>query len=584
MTCDVALLPGVGFVFCLSVVLAQPPAPSAIAPSAPALSARAPSVRAMEKGDYHFFVNGEPKSGTTWIEFLVRSMLYHFCLSEPKCTYSERPGRHHVMSVREWKIDVGYDLKHMIPYFKHENSFDFSEPAPVSDADIDAASTMASKQKAHGGGHWFGWLPILRDPRAVLVSTCYHKGLHDCDKFAMEFISATAGFTDIRHRFFQSAIEKSKGTLARMTFYERLKADFVNEVRDLSMFIFGSPLSDAQIELVRQNTSFSSMKKQEAEGLVPKGGASVTKVRKGTSCGFEKDLRNETLACITDVMRHRLSPTLNSLWRCDFEDDLPALAFSRARRGKRRFTLSGGTLSGVDWLKAVVDIMLRQTCSEDTCCELRNAKSEVIFASPSGWIRSAQDLPFNPFFVPNVALSLDEEQVDSPQLSSAMIDEMAAQAIKNPGRTNAFFDGLWVAVLRDPRDVLVSLCQRKAIPDCDAFAKEHISSVAGWTDLRYRFFQSVFEQSKGKSARVVFYEALQNNFTDEVLRLSDFFFEAPLPSAVISTIQHEAQERFPMTNETACSFRQKLLEETSAHITDVMRDKMAPALSQVWRC
>lgn len=243
-------------------------------------------------------------------------------------------------------------------------------------------------------------------------------------------------------------------------------------------------------------------------------------------------------------------------------------------------TLSSDPRSGRAWLQAIIEGMLRHACSEDACCKLVQTKSATTLNSPIGSARVISDRARIP--IKGMEQAPVEEQ--PPPLSDLEVDTKAAEVVRKFGRTNGFLSGHWLTILRDPRAVLVSMCEHRRIPDCDNYAMQRIFAMVGWTNLRHRLFQSVIRLSNGTRASIIFYEQLQTDFLGQVLTLSSFIFNSPLPASLINAVQRGIPPSPSPQNATACAFQSRLRPATFSMITRVMRKALGPELNKVWSC
>lgn len=270
--------------------------------------------------DFNYHLNGEPKSATTWLEFVVDGLMAHVCkgtASSCKSYVKERKATLSDGSLSERFSPFG---KHKIPVNiskQHGNSFDFSEAPQLTADQIKKLAAFKVQQSPHEG-----WLAIVRDPRDVLVSACYHLKWDNCSAFVKykgknlkEKYKNSIDWIKLRYELFSAMAKVSNGQNAHVVFFENLKKDFSSEARRISKFL-QLQVSDKDIDAVELETSLSQMKKQEEHGKVPKGGEKAQKVRKGESCAFSADLNEEVENEITEYMKQTLPPELYAHWQC----------------------------------------------------------------------------------------------------------------------------------------------------------------------------------------------------------------------------------------------------------------------------
>lgn len=297
-------------------LLPGPPALGVVAKGSLALgSADSSSVFVIRAGPtgqkQHIRINGEPKSGTTWLEMVVRETLAVLCNLGHNCSYSQK-GREALIRVKSGDRQVSVHRKHDIPGVADKAALDFTPPPELTDEEL---SLKAAEELAQEAG--VRWLVIFRDPRDVTMSACYHQ-FWNCPHKEAYFKSnfpSVVKWTDLRHRFFQEVVRQDSSR-ALILFYEDLKADLSKQVSRLSGFLLGQEQAGtAETTEVVKRTSFIAMK---AAGLaVPQGGAQTGKVRKGEVCGYRSDISPEAAVRAADILHKILSnSSLRYRWEC----------------------------------------------------------------------------------------------------------------------------------------------------------------------------------------------------------------------------------------------------------------------------
>jgi len=197
--------------------------------------------------------------------------------------------------------------KHHIPYLGHSANFDMSHPDEWSDTEVEY---MAHKTLSNAG-KGTKWFFIFRDPRDVTISICFHRKEHcDTTKVSRD-VRGIAAWINLRHRF-ALALRKAAPRQVHLLYYEEMKSDELGMIKGVAAFL-GLFLSSGQVALIRNETTFSTMKKMGAE--VRQDGAKHGKVRKGSSCGYAEEVKGAA-AQITQNMRGALGPELNARWNC----------------------------------------------------------------------------------------------------------------------------------------------------------------------------------------------------------------------------------------------------------------------------
>jgi len=256
-------------------------------------------------------LNGEPKSGTTWLEYVIKDLLTEVCAKESGCQLLPgKDGRTVVAQSASSAVQYDMSIKHTIPNVGHANSFDFSNAPYMTDAQVEAAA----KATLNGATQDAKWLAIFRDPRDVTLSSCFHmvKNCPDASGYSIGKIDKIAKWIDLRHRLF-GALQKLAPERVLMLFYEEMKKDEKGTIHRLAEY-FEVPLSKNQGMLISEHTTFNAMKESGAK--IAQGGAASGKVREGASCAYEKDLNPEAATQVTTKMRRDLSPALNAVWKC----------------------------------------------------------------------------------------------------------------------------------------------------------------------------------------------------------------------------------------------------------------------------
>merc|ERR1712190_165172 len=103
-------------------------------------------------------------------------------------------------------------------------------------------------------------------------------------------------------RFYKSLLRQSQGTSVHVVFFERLRANFTEEVRYLSTFVFGSPVSDAALSAIRRE-AFSTPAAADVLREIAEHDLRATDT--GSACAFKRELRETTFAGITAMMHAR---------------------------------------------------------------------------------------------------------------------------------------------------------------------------------------------------------------------------------------------------------------------------------------
>lgn len=257
-----------------------------------------------------FHLNGEPKSGTTWLEYLVKETLEVLCKPSHKCSWKVK-GRLATINSPTGDANFGVANKHTIPGLSGKNSFHFCHPPNFTDEEVLETAQRELIEQPHAN-----WIAIFRDPRDVTISACYHeyKDCPDTEHYVQTHLPRVVEWVDLRHRFFKEVERQDNGRVLNL-YYEELKASSVREIQRLGFFLLGLRATAAEAVEVQRRASLSSMK--AAGGEIPQGGAKSGKVRKGSSCGFRSELSPAAASRATEVMRQMLvGSALQMKWQC----------------------------------------------------------------------------------------------------------------------------------------------------------------------------------------------------------------------------------------------------------------------------
>ena len=112
-------------------------------------------------------------------------------------------------------------------------------------------------------------------------------------------VGAVSEWTNLRYRFYTEVIKQTGNGDAMprsmLTTYPRLQQNMSSVVQELALYISGRELSTRGLDAIVNQTFH------------------VSKFRKATLCGFESELRPETLQQITAIVNQTLLPELQHL-------------------------------------------------------------------------------------------------------------------------------------------------------------------------------------------------------------------------------------------------------------------------------
>ncbi|KAJ8599448.1 hypothetical protein CTAYLR_008035 [Chrysophaeum taylorii] len=271
------------------------------------------------------YLYGQPKSGTTWVEVIVDTLVAETCgdnCSDAVVTQ----GKSRSAAIDEGTEKVEFCCKHYLPGGKKVGKQDFSSLLVFADSSLEAVLAPCVKNK------WPVWSPrcvppnaldvsalgphryvlIVRDPRAVAVSA-YHffreKG--PIGKYCREAVWKIAALESLRYYWFEK-VRETNPTL--ILFYEDLLEDTYAQYYRVATFLRLHPPIDVMRAVVAK-TSAAAMKIQEKQKKLPgpnrKGAES--KVRSANAEGFRDEISRAdktALAAVTRAMRPYLHPAL----------------------------------------------------------------------------------------------------------------------------------------------------------------------------------------------------------------------------------------------------------------------------------
>lgn len=256
-------------------------------------------------------LNGEPKSGTTWLEQIVRETLARVCRDTLNCSVSQTGRTTHVQMTDGVRRFEGTYEKHVIPNVAGKMTLEFSNAPNLTDDQVVEKAVHLLKF----GSPERKWIVIFRDPRDVTISACYHE-IKDCPKaaeYVQEHLRTVTSWTRLRYQFFRTVLALSPERVM-LQFYEDMLAAPTEHVASLSAFL-GMPASPMEAEGIAKNTSLAAMK--AAGTSIPQGGARSGKVRRGEACGFRSELSVASAAAATATMREILRDTALAMrWAC----------------------------------------------------------------------------------------------------------------------------------------------------------------------------------------------------------------------------------------------------------------------------
>uniref|UniRef100_A0A0P4W676 Sulfotransferase domain-containing protein n=1 Tax=Scylla olivacea TaxID=85551 RepID=A0A0P4W676_SCYOL len=244
-----------------------------------------------------------PKSGTTWMQEILWTMVHNPDLNHPETN----------TPILNRSPDISFDFifDSQVTQFLKFEAFRkwFTEVCPDRRTEdgimLQITELMSGRRiiKSH--------LPVslmapdfldkakvvymIRNPKDVIVSYYNMMMKTNVGEFSPAFESFTRGFMQDNFifgpywRHVQDAWEQRDHPNMRIVFYEELKADTMTHLQRLNDFT-GADLTQSQLDAVERHTSFSSMK---GRGEPMKDGLFTNFFRKGTSGGWKSHFTPE---------------------------------------------------------------------------------------------------------------------------------------------------------------------------------------------------------------------------------------------------------------------------------------------------
>eukprot|EP00308_Calcidiscus_leptoporus_P001159 CAMPEP_0119378248 /NCGR_PEP_ID=MMETSP1334-20130426/47491_1 /TAXON_ID=127549 /ORGANISM="Calcidiscus leptoporus, Strain RCC1130" /LENGTH=309 /DNA_ID=CAMNT_0007397383 /DNA_START=90 /DNA_END=1019 /DNA_ORIENTATION=+ len=298
-------------------------------------------------------LNGQPKTGTTWLELILTSIL-HLCCKPPSCTFTddkrqpcfEQRQQYFGTPARSERL-VNLTLwakKHALPVRLAPRAVDTKAYAADH---LRAASIVLLKECVATSTHSSIWsdeclsrviawpvaalrlqtkhILLLRDPRAVVVSWYHYIGANLSRKNSTALSQATARQAAAQSLRYVVHMRFTRSTLP--VFYEDLLQDPHYWYAALATYLGFLP-SSPEIDAVVNQSSAASMRAREAAGKLPGSTARPynrqgAKVLTASANAWQNDLSSRaasTIQGMTHTMCDLLVSPLRFKWvDCDLE-------------------------------------------------------------------------------------------------------------------------------------------------------------------------------------------------------------------------------------------------------------------------
>jgi len=246
--------------------------------------------------------HGQPKSGTTWLHFVLLKIAKYSCDEEggTKCVRPDMEA-----------FPPFYHKKHELFPYRAIGGDNFQRLAPThvlrqKAARSELRSFIEKLNKSRGC-----IVGLLRDPRDIVISGChYFQKACAPDQYMRSELGYAVSWTALRWEVYSRVAEALPGRMF-ILFYQDLRQRFVPVVQRLSQQL-GMPLAEQKVHRVENETSVAKMQLSEKAGFVPnikwlpRG---VVKVRKGEVCGFLSEVSPRTAAWAAKEMEKAHLPS-----------------------------------------------------------------------------------------------------------------------------------------------------------------------------------------------------------------------------------------------------------------------------------
>ena len=283
---------------------------------------------------------GQPKSGTTWLEVIVKTLAEFSCASgkqeQTGCeSFVSKPNRDYSIGSSEV---VSVNGKHGLiggvglarnPLIDVTGSYEKLGLAKCTVMWSSRCLPMSLFDPRIITGRS---ILIVRDPRAVVVSGYHYfqQKSETLQDYFLDRVPKVAALTSVRYWWFDERVRETIPTL--ILFYEDLLDDTVNQYYRIASFLRLRPDFEAMCSVVNK-TSATSMKEQEHENQIPgpnNWGQEKAKVRNATSRAFQDEIRAlpdgpNVFINGTRSMASFLHPALQARYLYTYDDDIHAL-------------------------------------------------------------------------------------------------------------------------------------------------------------------------------------------------------------------------------------------------------------------
>eukprot|EP00911_Craspedida_sp_UC1_P000249 UC1_evm3s191 len=297
------------------------------------------------------YLEGEPKSGTTWMELVINDMISKYkelgmcgdCFFEGEVGDTEHTLHEaHIVHGGYLFTDFSFNrkMKHKLPLADGEYantkgsqsyklpSKDYKDCIKFYQKNAWSADAQCPSMKPPVLRPDVRYVNIVRDPRALIVSGA-HYFKKKLDKYIKKAALGIMQRTALRYHWFDKRISPK---MALVVHYHTIKENPLFEYQRIASFL-GLPLSKTHISEVMDMTSVEAMHNMEVHHELPhknSPGKDTAKVRSGTVDEFRDEIKGKQMQYVNQLMVDNMP---EELVREFFnEDDMKLVKFPKSRR------------------------------------------------------------------------------------------------------------------------------------------------------------------------------------------------------------------------------------------------------------
>lgn len=284
-------------------------------------------------------LHGQPKSGTTWMEVIVKTLGMASCGPGMACDeFIDGTATQRVYTMGDMSVEIGH--KHYLPggigraagMLGYVN--ETYENLGLSNCTVIWSETCLP---------WSLYEPIVdkrailivRDPRAVVVSAYHYfpilRGNASLEDYFLNQVPMTAALTSVRYWWHDFRIRETIPSL--ILFYEDLLDDTINQYFRIASFLRLVPSMETMRSVVNA-TSATTMQQLEEDGKIPgvnHFGQENAKVRSAQAQAYREEILalpdgDDILRNATRAMAPFLHPALQARYLYTYSEDIAALS------------------------------------------------------------------------------------------------------------------------------------------------------------------------------------------------------------------------------------------------------------------